>query len=302
MDYDAQTVAPAKSSEGRGEALEQLSGFQYALATDPALPRLFEEARAGELTAQEAAEVREMEKEYNRICRIPADEYAAFTKLTTNAVSAWEKAKSADDFSLFAPYLEKIVATRRRFAALLDDTKPAYNVYLDQFETGLTMEKCDAFFDELKATITPLVKKIVTEGKAPKADFLKGHWDISAQRQLADRVMKLMTIDREHCQIGESAHPFTTEFWKGDVRITTNYDESDMASNLYSVVHEGGHALYELHTADRLMYTCLAGGATMGIHSKNAASGQSATAAPAGKPAEAPVKSHTSEPPSDCPV
>lgn len=266
MDYDAQTVAPRNSSEGRGEALEQLSSFEYALVTDPALPELFKQARAGQLTEQEAAEVREMEKEYNRICKIPAEEYAAFSRLTTNAVSAWEKAKNANDFGLFAPYLEKIVATRRRFAALLDDTKPAYNVYLDQFEAGLTMEKCDAFFNQLKETITPLVHKIVTEGKAPKADFLKGKWSIEKQRILANKVMELMTIDRAHCQIGESEHPFTTEFWKGDVRITTHYHEEDMASNLFSVVHEGGHALYELHTADRLMGTCLAGGASMGVH------------------------------------
>ncbi len=266
IDYDAQTVAPSESSAGRGEALEQLSSLQYGLIASPQMPRLLAEAKQGELTEQEAAEVRELEKHYKQISCIPQEEYAAFSNLTSNAVNAWEKAKSADDFSIFAPYLEKIVATRRRFAHLLDPDKAAYDVYLDQFEEGLTMEKCDAFFAELKATITPLVQKIAAKGCQPRTDFLEGSWSIDRQRELSAQVMELMHIDPAHCILGETEHPFTSGFYKGDVRITTHYHEQDAASNLYSVVHEGGHALYELHNADRLVGTCLAGGASMGIH------------------------------------
>jgi len=35
---------------------------------------------------------------------------------------------------------------------------------------------------------------------------------------------------------------------------------------MYSVIHEGGHAKYELQIGDELQYTCLAGGTSMGIH------------------------------------
>ena len=35
---------------------------------------------------------------------------------------------------------------------------------------------------------------------------------------------------------------------------------------MYSVIHEGGHAKYELETRDDLQYTCLANGVSMGIH------------------------------------
>ena len=39
-----------------------------------------------------------------------------------------------------------------------------------------------------------------------------------------------------------------------------------MASSMYSVLHEGGHALYELGIRDDLQYTCLTGGVSMGVH------------------------------------
>ena len=35
---------------------------------------------------------------------------------------------------------------------------------------------------------------------------------------------------------------------------------------MYSVIHEGGHALYELHIADKLAYTMIGSGVSMGIH------------------------------------
>ncbi len=266
IEYDDATVAPPESYEGRGEAVAELSAFEHALMTGETLPRLLEEVKKEPLSEQEAAEVEELSRRYRRISCVPAEEYAEFSRLTTRAMSAWEKAKAASDFSLYQPYLEKIVAARRRFAALLDPDKAPYDVLLDQFEPGLTMETCDRFFGELREVITPLIRRITEEGKKPDTSFLRGPWSLAGQRKLSDRVMEVMGIDRAHCTIGESEHPFTTEFYKGDVRITTHYFEEDMASSFYSVVHEGGHALYELHIADRLMGTCLAGGVSMGLH------------------------------------
>ena len=78
--------------------------------------------------------------------------------------------------------------------------------------------------------------------------------------------MQLWGLDPAHCYLAESEHPFTTEFWRGDVRITTHYMPRDMFSNLYSVAHEGGHALYELNIDPAYDYTAVTGGATMGIH------------------------------------
>lgn len=266
IDFDANTVAPSESFTGRGEALEVLSSMQYNLITDSSLPTLLEQAKKESLTVQEAAEVAQLQRIYNETSKIPANEYAAFVKLTSSSVNAWIKAKAASDFSMFAPYLEQIVEYRRKFAAYFDPNKAPYDVWLDQFEQGLTMEQCDAFFAELKATIQPLVQKIIQSDTQIPSNFLQANWPIENQRKLSDELMEKLNINRDHCQIAESEHPFTTEFYKGDVRITTHYHEQDMTSSMYSVIHEGGHALYELHTADRLQYTCLSGGASMGIH------------------------------------
>ena len=39
-----------------------------------------------------------------------------------------------------------------------------------------------------------------------------------------------------------------------------------MLSNLYTMLHEGGHALYETGVDPALNYTSLKGGTSMGMH------------------------------------
>ena len=76
----------------------------------------------------------------------------------------------------------------------------------------------------------------------------------------------VMKLDRAHVGIAETEHPFTTAFTKYDVRITTHYHENNFSYSMYSVIHEGGHALYDAHPADELAYTVLGGGVSMSIH------------------------------------
>ena len=78
--------------------------------------------------------------------------------------------------------------------------------------------------------------------------------------------MKTLGLDRNYCGIAETEHPFTTNFNNKDVRITTHYYENSLASSMYSVIHEGGHALYELNADDQYNATVLSGGVSMGIH------------------------------------
>lgn len=266
INYDDATVAPPESSEGRGEALEALSAAEHQLLTGSGLPGLLKEARKGAPGEQEAAELRELERMYDEASKIPAEEYAAFAKLTSTAQNVWAKARAADDFDAFAPYLQEILDTRRRWAGYLAPEKDPYDYWLDHYERGANTQMLDRFFDELQSRIVPLLARIRAEGKPIRTDFLCQDWPLAQQKELAHRVMRRMGVDADHCAMGESAHPFTTEFYKGDVRITTHYNPRDMTSSLYSVVHESGHALYELHTADRLKYTVLAHGASMGVH------------------------------------
>ena len=174
--------------------------------------------------------------------------------------------RERSDFALFEPYLQQVFDGSRRLAEYMQPDKDPYDAQLDRFERGLTRETCDAFFAALRQELVPLIDQVKAHADRVDDAPLHRSFPVAIQREFSDFVMDVMDIDRNHCIIGETEHPFTINFSRDDVRITTNYQEDLVASSLYSVVHEGGHALYELGIRDDLQYTCLAGGVSMGVH------------------------------------
>ena len=153
----------------------------------------------------------------------------------------------------------------RKFAGYYDAEKAPYDALLNEYERGVDTQQLDVFFDTLRKGLVPLIRAI---GEKPQIDdsFLHLEYPVEQQKAFADYLMEVMGLDRGHCGLGETEHPFTLEFNNKDVRITTNYDLHNVASSMYSVLHEGGHALYELGIRDDLQYTCLTGGVSMGVH------------------------------------
>mgnify|MGYP000240689568 CR=1 FL=1 len=78
--------------------------------------------------------------------------------------------------------------------------------------------------------------------------------------------MRFLGLDPDRSALTTTEHPFTIDFSRYDVRITTKYYEDAFASSMFSVIHEGGHALYELGTAEEYAFTQLGRGVSMGVH------------------------------------
>ena len=264
---DAVTVAPKNTAEGRGVALSILAGEHQKLMTSPETKALIADlyAEKDSLDQLHQREVEELHRSCEKMDRIPADEYMAYSELTNRASDVWHKAKENDDFASFCPVLQELVDYNRKFAGYYDAEKAPYDALLNEYERGLDQKQLDAFFNTLREGIVPLIKAI---GEKPQIDdsFLHLEYPADQQKAFADYLMDVMGLDRGHCGLGETEHPFTLEFNNKDVRITTNYDLHNVASSMYSVLHEGGHALYELNINPDYDYTAVTHGATMGIH------------------------------------
>ena len=267
LSVDGDTVAPKNSWKGRGKALAYLGELTYRQMVNPETGEVLEtilqhKDQADEITFRRAEVLKEA---YDELHVLPMEEYVAWQELTNEAGAVWHEAKVKSDYAMFAPYLEKIIASRRRFASLKDPAKPAYDVLVDQYEKGASMEMLDPFFRTLREELSPVIREVSARQK-PVPAFMKNTWPVEKQRLFSEKIMALEGIDPLNCTLGETEHPFTSGTNKWDVRITTHYHEEDPFTSMYSVIHEGGHALYELDVRDDLQFTCLAGGATMGIH------------------------------------
>ena len=265
--YDGVTVAPKGAADSRGQTLSVLSEASYRLITDQSTGELldFLEEHQEELDEKSRRMVFLLRKQLRQMRAIPMEEYIADQQLVNQAQDVWHTAKEQDNFSMFAPYLERIVENRIRFAGYMEPNQDPYDVWLNEYEGGLTRASCDAFFSALRERIIPLLQRVCA---APQPDdsFLHGHFPREKQLALSEYLMHCMGLNREHCGLGETEHPFTINFSRYDVRITTHFYEDHLAYAMYSTIHEGGHALYELHTAKEDQYTELAGGVSMGVH------------------------------------
>ena len=264
---DGVTVAPKDTSAGRGVALGILAGEMHKLFANPGVGQLldFLDSRRDELDPVTAREVTVLRRDYSKTARIPADEYMEYAMLTNEASDVWHRAKENNDFESFRPVLEKLVDFNRKFAGYYDPDKAPYDALLNEYERGVDMAYLDKFFAAVREKLVPLIHAI---GEKEQLDdsVLHRHYPAEAQRKFSDYLMEVLQLDRAHCAIGETEHPFTLNFTSQDVRITTHYKEDDVSSSMYSVIHEGGHARYELNVDPALDYTCLAGGVSMGVH------------------------------------
>ena len=266
--YDGATTAPKGTAQNRGQTLSVLSEEVYKLSTGKETVELLEylDTRKDELDEKNARIVFLMLKSIREMQKIPMNEYIAYEQLLVEADDVWHTAKENSDFALFCPILEKVFDYQKKFAAYCAPEMHPYNYCLNTYEDGLTMEKCDEFFSALRSRLVPLIKKI-GEREQPSNACIKGDFDEAEQEKFALELMKTMGIDLDHCGLGTTEHPFTTSLGSHhDVRITTNYSREDLSSSMFSVIHEGGHALYDMGSADDLAYTVLDGGVSMGIH------------------------------------
>ena len=265
--YDGATTAPRGSAGVRGESMALLSEAEYELSTGPEMLETVEYLYGERESLDEVTTrtVSLLHKEIEETRRVPQEEYVAFQKLTSDAEAVWHEAKEKSDYPMFEPYLARLVDGSRRIAGYARPELHPLDYWLDAHEEGLDRARCESFFSALRARIVPLLRRVC---EAPAVDdaFLHTPVPVEKQRAFSDFLMNTLRLDRDHCAIGETEHPFTTNFTRQDVRITTHYYPDNFASSMYSVVHEGGHALYELHTGEELMYTPLGEGCSTALH------------------------------------
>ena len=119
LNYDGETAAPRNSAPARGETMAFLSGIVHEKVTAPGTGEMLETLLANKdsLSLKDRRRAEVLKEERDDLTLVPADEYMAYQQLMAESMQVWHDAKLASDYPAFAPYLEKIVAYNRRFAA-----------------------------------------------------------------------------------------------------------------------------------------------------------------------------------------
>lgn len=267
--WDLATMTPEKGVDSKAEAIGFFSTEAFRLSTSEEYGSLLKELSAPEnyntLEPVIKVTVRRELRDYERFCRVPEDFYTEYVTLKARSQRAWETAKKASDFSIYAPYLDKIIQMTKQYVRYMEPDQKPYEVLLDMFEEGMDSQTIDRVFEELKKGLRPLLKKI-REAEQPDLSALKGTYPISGQKKLQDMLLSYMGFDFTKGTTAESEHPFTSEIGSGDIRITNHFREEDPLAAIFSAIHEGGHAIFDQNIDPSYAHTSVMQINMMGLH------------------------------------
>lgn len=251
LDWDQETYMPSGNAEFRSHQISYLSGHIHKLKISSKFTRLLKtliNLESGAfldtgLTPREQAALKEWRRVYLQEVKLPAAFVKNFAKTTSKAVHVWADAKKSNQFSLFAPHLEKIVSLCRKKADLLGFQSHPYDALLDVHESGTTVAQLEPLFDRLKKALTTLLKTL-TDKPQPNTSFLHLDYPVDKQMQFGRSLLDAMGFDKKTSRLDLSSHPFCSGLSTSDTRMTTRIHPHLMSSNIFSVLHEGGHGLY----------------------------------------------------------
>jgi carboxypeptidase Taq len=245
LHWDASAMMPPGGAASRGEQLAALAGLAHELLTAPAVAEDLAIARADGIWAE--TNLRLMARAHARATALPTDLVEATARANSACEKTWREAKARADFALVRPALAEVVRLQRETAQALGAAleMDPYDALMDGYQPGIAAADVEPVFAAYEAFLRDALPRAeAIQAARPAPVPLPGPFPVEVQRALCRRLSARIGLDYEHARLDESLHPFcggTPE----DVRITTFYDEQDVAKALLGVLHETGHALYE---------------------------------------------------------
>jgi carboxypeptidase Taq len=268
LNWDLETYLPSRGIDFRAEQLAHLGGETH---------RLFIAKKVGDWIAEceqhrfpaasdEAANVREWRRRYDRATKLPTRLVEQFQRVRTHAREAWRKARQQSDFKIFKPLLKKLLVLNRQMADHWGFQESPYDALMDEYEPNIRASQVRGLFAELRPALVSILGPALERSASIPQDILEGNYPIAAQQALNREVAAAIGFDFGAGRIDTTAHPFCTTVGPADCRLTTRYNERNFTQSFFGVLHEAGHGLYEQGLSAEHYGTPLGSAASLGLH------------------------------------
>lgn len=266
LSWDQETYMPPKGAAMRARAQGTLAGLHHERLTAPELVGLVADLRGQVLEGDAAVNVREIGRSQDRALKIPKELVVELSQTESLSHEAWIEARQQAEFTLFQPWLEKILKLKKEVAERVGYEGTIYNALLDEYEPYARTEDIEPVFAELKEKLVPLVEKITATEKFPAKGIIDQDFAIAKQEELGRQVLADLGFDLEAGRLDVAVHPFCSGTSRDDVRLTTRYSADWLPGSLFGTIHEAGHGLYEQGLPADAVGTPAGGSVSLGIH------------------------------------
>ncbi len=269
LEWDQQVNMPSGGNEERGDQIGTISELAHNMFVSEDIGQLLSDLQgyASHLDphSDDACLIKVTQRNFDQETKIPVELLKELAQLTTVAYPFWEKAKENNQFSVFQPYLEKIINLTRKMAQCFQPYDHIYDPLLNIYEPGMKTADVKKIFSDLRPQQVELIH-VIGEHAPINGSFLQQYFEPEKQWQFGLQIAEAFGMDWKRSRQDKSAHPFTTSFGQNDVRITTKVHAHHFTSALFSTMHESGHALYELGFSPAFRRTPLSDAASLAVH------------------------------------
>lgn len=260
LSWDQEVMMPRGAADQRAEEVAALESVLHARRTDPRIEVWLARAEAPDPASARILDL--IGRSYNRATRIPARLATELARITSLSQGIWAEARANEDASAFLPTLEEVVRLKREEAECLSEGD-LYDALLDDYEPGATAKEIATVFDRMRGPLVALRDRVL--GSEVTSQPLSMVFPENAQMRLARICASAFGYDWTRGRLDMSVHPFSSG-GGDDARITTRISETDPFGNIYSTIHEVGHATYEQAIDPAYRFTPIGHGVSMGVH------------------------------------
>ena len=270
LSWDEETYLPRAGVAHRGDQLALLAGLLHERAADPRVGDLLATIEGSALLSDPdsppAVNVREFRRIYRRSIRLPRSLVEELARLTSFAQQEWAVARQDDDFARFRPWLDKVVALKRREAECLGYQDHPYDALLDDYEPGVRTHDLACLFAALREELLPLANSIMYARCRPDTSILRRNYPLDRQRVYGEMAAAALGFDFQAGRLDTTTHPFFAAVGPGDCRIATRYHPCQFNVSFFATLHEVGHGLYEQGLPGEHYGTPMGEAASLAIH------------------------------------
>jgi len=265
--WDQAANMPPAGNEARAAALAEMGALIHRMVTDPQLAGELDGAESEPLDAPQRANLREMRRHWRQSNALPEALVQRAVLVTSRCEHAWRTQRPANDWAGLLPNLREVLAIARQEAQALSQQSglPRYDALMDRFEPGMTAAKLDAAFGEVRRWLPDLIRRVIDKQARETVVQPEGPFAVAAQRELCERVIRLLGFDFNAGRLDVSAHPFCGGVPE-DVRMTTRFRDEEFLGALMGTIHETGHGRYEQNRPREWLGQPLSESRSMAIH------------------------------------
>ena len=245
--FDVETIAPKDALEDENNTMNYFSNELFKIINNDHVNNLIIDLNKEKdnLEYYDKLLIEKLYESYLKEKNITPEFDLKRNQIYSNAYVSWLNAKENKDYNLFKDSFKEVINIQREEINLRDNKLPIlYDNLLNDCEKGILTKELDVFFNDLKIGLIDLLNKIKSSKHKIREDFLNRNVEIYKQEKFSNYLLELNGYNLKRGVLKTTEHPFTSEIAEFDSRVTTHYFLNNVLSNIYSVIHEGGHAIF----------------------------------------------------------